>query len=158
MDFEAVKLMILRMRRAALLRRSGKARGKGVALIFDCVVACVIIIVGLAAYSSLAIHMPPGRDQGLGNFATRILTFLDSNGCLARLIEWRDSSAIRRAVGELLPEGANYCISIYSPQWELYWSFSSHGFDWRNAAASSPYLVSSESNPEPYLVTLAISR
>lgn len=159
MDFEAVNLMVLRMRQTALLHRSGKdAWGKGVALIFDCVVACIIIIVGLAAYSSLAIHMPPDPSQGLGQFATRILTFLDSNGCLARLIEWRDSSAIRRAVGELLPEGANYCISIYSPQWELYWSFSSQGFDWRNAAASSPYLVSSEANPEPYIVTLAISR
>ncbi|MCQ8892063.1 MAG: hypothetical protein NQU41_01620 [Candidatus Methanosuratincola sp.] len=134
-----------------------KGWGRGVALIFDCMVACVIMIIGLAAYSSLATQAPPEPDQCLGDYATHVLSFLDSNGCLARLIEGHDSSAVRRAIGELLPEGTSYCLCVYSPSWELNWSFSSQGFDWRNAAASSPYLVSCESNPEPYLVTLAIS-
>lgn len=131
---------------------------KGISLIFDCTVACVIIIVGLATYSSMAAHMPPEPDRGLGEFATRVLTFLDSNGCLAPLIEGRDSPGMRKALGELLPEGTNYCVSVYSPFWELQWSILSRGFDPRNAVASSPYLVSSGSNPEPYLVTLAISK
>lgn len=151
--------MVSKIRTLVLPHMRGRGGGgKGVALIFDCVVACIIIIVGLATYSSLATHLPPGPDQGLGQFATNVLAILDSKGCLARLIEGRDSSAIRRALGELLPEGASYCISVYSADWEPYWSFFSPGFDWRNAAASTPYLVSSESNPEPYLVTLAISR
>ncbi|MBC7126946.1 MAG: hypothetical protein ABC585_03975 [Candidatus Methanosuratincola petrocarbonis] len=148
-----------RMRPAALLHMRGWSKGgKGVALIFDCMVACVIIIAGLAAYSSVATHKPPGPDEGLGKYATDVLTFLDSNGCLARLIEGRDSLALRKTIGELLPEGANYCLCVYSPYWELEWSFSSQGFDWRNAAASSPYLVFSESKPEPYMVTLSISK
>ncbi|MEN3035075.1 MAG: hypothetical protein ABC537_02115 [Candidatus Methanosuratincola sp.] len=127
-------------------------------MIFDCMVACVIMIIGLAAYSSLATQAPPEPDQGLGDYATHVLSFLDSNGCLARLIEGHDSAAVRKIMGELLPEGTNYCLCVYSPYWELNWSFFSQGFDRRNAAASSPYLVSCESNPEPHLVTLAISK
>ncbi len=150
--------MASRMRSAIVLDISCGRGCKGASLIFDCVIACVIIIVGLAAYSSLVANMPPELEQGLGKYATYVLTFLDSKGCLARLIEGRNSLAMQKTIGELIPDGMSYCLCVYSPYWELNWSFASQGFDWRNAAASSPYLVSSESNPEPYLVTLAISK
>ncbi|MBC7120044.1 MAG: hypothetical protein H5T33_00455 [Candidatus Methanosuratus sp.] len=66
--------------------------------------------------------------------------------------------AIGKAIEELLPDGFEYCIYVHSPGGELQWSFSSIGFDWKSAAASYPYPVSSAHNPDPCFVTLAISR
>lgn len=146
----------MRRRADLYLARSPRRMGAGVALIFDCILACAILAVGLAL-STILINpvQQPSHNQALGEYATEILSFLDENGMLQDLAQKKDLQSLGNIIEGVLPSGVGFCICAYSPDWVLVWSFCSPGFGWRDAFASQPYLVSI--NGSPLIISLVLS-
>ncbi|MDI9609227.1 MAG: hypothetical protein QFX34_02990 [Candidatus Verstraetearchaeota archaeon] len=131
---------------------------KGVTAVYDCIIACMILSAGIATAVTIIPAPPPEYEHDLGEYATQILVFLDSNGKIAPLVHAQDVAGIDRLIEGLLPEGYGYAVSVYSPELELLWSFSSQSFNSLNAAGSATYPLPGRDEPTLHYVTLSLSR
>jgi hypothetical protein len=140
-------------------RKRGRRRGKaGISMVYDAVFACIILFVGMAYAASSVPPAPPKPTPDLQSYATSLLVWMDSKGILAPYIYTQDSAGLASVLDRLAPTGAGYCVKVYSPNWDLLWTYTSPSFDAGNAAASQPYPLSGyQGVPDPKIVVLLLS-
>ncbi len=130
----------------------------GVARIYDCVFAIVIlmtaVIVILGHVSSLAVA---GSSQELGELASNLLLCLEKKGLLSSMVFSQEYDRIERVVAQVLPPGLGFRISVYTCDWKPLWSVD-HQFKSGRASSALIFLSGYQGEFDPRIVILTLTR
>jgi len=101
-------------------------RSKGVARIYDALVACALLVIGIAiCINYLPQPIPENDVHQFSEIATTCLVFLDKDGTLSKAIYANDLSFFINFFKATLPSSMGFAVSIFNCKWELLSSFQS---------------------------------
>jgi hypothetical protein len=131
-------------------------KSRGIARIYDVVLACTVFLIGSSIAAGYFSSEPPSYRHDLQHLASHCLVYLDQQGVLSPMVHNHDVAGIDDVITILLPQSSGYSFRVYSADWILLWSFSSRFNEGHSASAS--YLISGFNGSfEPRIIVLALS-
>jgi len=131
---------------------------KGMARIYDVIIACTILLMGSAMAVGYALSAHQSEQcRDLGDLASKCLTYMDQQGALAPLVYRQESLMVQKVLSEVLLEAVGYSFSVYSSGWRLLWTVEDH-FSLGSTSSASYYLSGYNGTADPRIVVLALSR
>lgn len=127
--------------------------------IIEAFLALLIIFSSLAASSSLTATQNTAKKNDLSSIGLQALTQLDSDGALGKLIDERNWSELRDAVGLTLPAGVSFNLTVFNEQNEQVNDdvVSNGGFNSQEVAFVEYICVSRSSTFRSYLIRLYLA-
>ena len=139
--------------------RMNSAKGsRGMARIYDAILACTILLIGSAMAVGYALSAHQSEQQrDLLDLASKGLIYMDQQGVLAPLVYRQESLMVQMVLSGILPEAVGYSFSVYSSGWKLLWTANDH-FSLGSTSSASYYLSGYNGTADPRIVVLALSR
>jgi len=131
---------------------------KGVARIYDAVLAMIILLTGLMLALGYvnSFHVDEGwRD--LGELSSNLLIYLDKEGLLAPLVFNQEYERAENIIAGILPPGLGFKLSVYTGDGKLVWSLD-HQFKPGRSSSTLMFLSGYGGEPSPRVVALSLTR
>lgn len=133
-------------------------RSRGLARIYDVLMACVIILVGSGMSMNILLPAegttPPPDLHGL---ASECLSYMDQKEILAPLVYSQSSGQLQNLLSTLLPLDVGYRLTVYDINWNPLMVIGT-GLNGASASSACYYLGGWNGTADPRIIVLALSR
>jgi len=133
-------------------------KSRGIARIYDVLVACIIVVLALGtSLSYLVSNERSAPSSDLHELASQCLAYMDRQGVLAPLVYSESPTAqLQSLLSSILPPNVVYSLTIYNSSWTPLLTVSD-GFVAGSTASAYYYIGGFEGHVNPRIIVLTLS-